>query len=544
MASYEKDSANQNAPLIAPHAWSMAGWPSESQSPDRNALEVWGYAERFSYIAGETLKLHVSCSQPSYAITVARDGAAIETVFGREGIPGRRFEVPESSFAQGCGWPVALEIPISDQWRAGFYLITLSVEKAGDRFQSEAFFVVRQSSHARNNIALLLTTSTMIAYNDWGGANHYRGIGDDPRNEIASPVLSTQRPIGRGFLMKPPDAPRESHTFSPPINWQPRYPAYEWARLFGYSRHHADAFWATYERPFVVWAEQQGYGLDYLTQHDLHFDKGCLDGYSTVAIVGHDEYWTWEMRDRIDEFVDRGGGLARFAGNFLWQVRLSEDGGTQYCYRTPDRDPATSSNPQRISTVWDFKPLGRPAAATMGLTGMGGTYNRYGVAVPRSSGGFTVYRPDHWAFEGTDLYYGDLLGGVPVNLATFELDSVEYTFRRGLPYPTFEDGAPETLEILALAPAVRGEVDRFGGRVPLNGPLEESAVIMNALGDALPLNQRESGGRGAGMIATFTRGKGEVFNGGSTEWPRALELNDPFVARMARNVLDRFTRQG
>ena len=290
----------------------------------------------------------------------------------------------------------------------------------------------------------------------------------------------------------------------------------------------------------MIWAEEQGYDLDYLTQHDLHFEERSLDGYTTVVIVGHDEYWTWEMRDRIDEFVDRGGGLARFAGNFLWQVRLSDDGNTQYCYRTPDKDPEATSNPLRTTTVWDYKPLGRPAATTMGLTGMGGTYNRYGVAAPRSSGGFTIYRPNHWAVEGTDLYYGDLLGGTPINLATYELDSVEYTFRRGLPYPTFEDGAPETLEILALAPAVRGEEDRFGGHVPLNGPMREYEAIMRALGELLPEHHHELEGRGAGMIATFTRGKGEVFNGGSTEWPRALELRDPFVSKIVRNVLDRF----
>lgn len=530
----------QDSQLIAPYAWSMSGWPSERQSSDKNALEVWGYAERFSYAPGEVLKLHVSCSQPTYSITITRDGLKPEIVYCKNGIAGRRYEAPDDSYAQGCGWPVGLEIPISGAWHPGFYLIALSVDGEEDRFQSEAFFVLRKSPESRSGVVLLLTTSTLIAYNDWGGANHYRGIGDNPRDEIASPVLSIQRPIGRGFLRKPPDAPRESHTFSPPMFWQPRYPAYEWARLFGYSRHHADAFWGTYERPFVIWAEEQGYDLDYLTQHDLHFEERSLHGYTTVVIVGHDEYWTWEMRDRIDEFVDRGGGLARFAGNFLWQVRLSDDGNTQYCYRTPDKDPEAASNPLRITTVWDYKPLGRPAATTMGLTGMGGTYNRYGVAAPRSSGGFTIYRPNHWAVEGTDLYYGDLLGGTPINLATFELDSVEYTFRRGLPYPTFEDGAPETLEILALAPAVRGEEDRFGGHVPLNGPMKESEALMRALGELLPEHHHELEGRGAGMIATFTRGKGEVFNGGSTEWPRALELRDPFVSKIVRNVLDRF----
>ena len=215
----------QDSQLIAPYAWSMSGWPSERQSSDKNALEVWGYAERFSYAPGEVLKLHVSCSQPTYSIAITRDGLKPEIVYCKNGIAGRRYEAPDDSYAQGCGWPVGLEIPISGAWHPGFYLIALSVDGEEDRFQSEAFFAVRKSPESRSGVALLLTTSTLVAYNDWGGANHYRGIGDNPRCDIASPVLSIQRPIGRGFLHKPPEAPRESHTFSPPMFWQPRYPA-------------------------------------------------------------------------------------------------------------------------------------------------------------------------------------------------------------------------------------------------------------------------------------------------------------------------------
>jgi hypothetical protein len=524
----------------APYPWSARGWPSERPSDDPDALEVWGFAERFCYLAGETLRLHVSCSAAAFSIEIMRDGARPEPVLRRTGLPGRRAATPADAYAVGCDWPVGFELIVPSAWRAGFYLVRLSVGAGEQLWESEAFFVVRRPAGRRGRMALLLTTSTMLAYNDWGGANHYRGLGDDPREDVASPVLSTRRPVARGMLRKPAGAPRDAHDFTPPMFWQPRYPAYEWARLYGYGRHHADAFWATYERPFVVWAESQGYEFDYLTQHELHFDAASLDEYACVVIVGHDEYWTWEMRDRIDAFVDRGGGLARFAGNFLWQVRLSPDGTRQFCYRIPARDPEAARDPRRATTVWDHRAVGRPAAATMGLTAMGGTYNRFGVAAPRSSGGFTIYRPEHWAFAGTDLYYGDLLGGAPTCLAAFELDSVDYTMRRGLPYPTFEDGAPETLEILALAPAVKGEEDRFDGRAPMNGPIRESQALLAAIGADLPECIREAGGRGAGMIAAFTRGRGCVFNGGSTEWPHALEVGDPFVARIVRNVLDRF----
>ena len=42
------------------------------------------------------------------------------------------------------------------------------------------------------------------------------------------------------------------------------------------------------------------------------------------------------------------------------------------------------------------------------------------------------------------------------------------------------------------------------------------------------------------MITSFKRGKGEVFNSGTTEWAHGLAANDPFVAAITRNVLDKF----
>ena len=536
-------SAGEPSHLPPAFAWSRKDWPSEGPFQAEGVLESWCYTDRFSYFPGEEVKFHFNSNADAFSMTILRDGARPIVVYRCEGMHAEPQKTPADAHAKGCQWPVGLTWVLPSDMASGFYLVVLrTVQRSGEIWEREHFFVVKTPAVHSKGMALVLTTSTLLAYNDWGGANHYRGMGDDPRSDGGSPLASTQRPIGRGFLRKPAGAPRESHPYTPGIGWAPRYDAYEWACLHGYSRHHADAFWATYERPFVVWAEQAGYKFDYLTQSDLHFDPTCLDGYRGVVIVGHDEYWSWRMRDVVDAFVDQGGGLARFGGNYQWQVRLSDDGCSQYCYRLPSLDPETGRTPHLATTVWEAKSVGRPGAHSMGLNGLGGIYNRYGVAAPRSSGGFTVYRPKHWAFEGKDLYYGDLFGGAPICLAAFEVDSVEYTFRRGLPYPTFEDGAPETLEILAMCPAVRGEEDRFGGRHPIGGPEAEVYAYNASLGSDLPDYVHEGEMRGAGMIATFTRGRGEVFNGGSTEWPYALAQGDPFVDRIVRNVLERFGR--
>ncbi len=527
--------------VTPPFAWSPKGWPSERPFTDPDVPETWVYTTKYSYDPGEIVEFHVSSSAPEFELEIIRDGSRPRTVHHERGLTAPRQEAPEDAYATGCGWTVTHTWQVPEDCESGFFLVVVRNETAHGVWEREHFVVVRAGAEKRSPIALVLTTGTLSAYNDWGGANHYRGIGDDPRNDAGSPLSSTQRPIGRGMLRKPVDAPREYHPYTPGIGWVPRYDSYEWARFNGYSRHHSDAFWATYERSFAVWAEQAGYRFDYLTQIDLQQNPQALEGYECVVVVGHDEYWSWQQRDVIDAFVDAGGGFARFAGNYQWQVRLSEDCATQYCYRLPALDPEAARTPHLATTNWEAKSVGRPGATTTGLNGLGGIYNRYGAAVPRSSGGFTVYRPEHWSFAGTDLYYGDQLGADPTFLAAFEVDSVEYTFHRGLPYPTFEDGAPENLEILAICPAAKGEEDRFGGKYPIGGPEAEVYAYNIELGDDLPDYVHENQMRGAGMIAAFSRGEGEVFNGGSTEWSNALRVGDPFVDRIVRNVLDRFT---
>jgi hypothetical protein len=46
--------------------------------------------------------------------------------------------------------------------------------------------------------------------------------------------------------------------------------------------------------------------------------------------------------------------------------------------------------------------------------------------------------------------------------------------------------------------------------------------------------------RGHAVLASFTRGKGEVFNSGTTEWAHGLGARDPFVETITHNVLRRF----
>ena len=535
---------SETPPPQAPMAWSVPGGVIEKPGHDPGKLELWCYTDEFSYGPGDEVGIKVHTTADRFDLEIVRDGHSPKTVFRREGIPGIAQQTPPDAYAVGCGWRDATTVVIDPVWTSGFYLIIVRVQTdSGHVVEREGFFIVRTTIPQNADFLLIHATSTVLAYNDWGGANHYRGLPDSSGGlDTPTPIASARRPIARGMLRKPVGAPRIPHTDVPPPHWIPRYPTYEWAWHRGYSRHHADAGWATYERPFTVWAEQAGYTVAHISQTDLHRNTDALDGYRCAVVVGHDEYWTWEMRDRIDEFVDAGGGLARFGGNYLWQVRLDADG-TQTCYKDPRHDPMTAIDPTRSSTTWDWPPIGRPAATTMGLTGLAGIYSRYGATTPRSSGGFTVYRPDHWALQDSDLYYGDTFGTVPVCIAGFEMDGVDYTFRKGQPYPTGADGAPDNLEIIAMAPAVAYARDRWNAQVPIGSPMEDAHGILEMLFEGDPPEYLRELEYGSGMVASFTRGQGEVFNAGSAEWVNGLAEREWFTERITRTVLDRFSEK-
>ena len=79
----------------------------------------------------------------------------------------------------------------------------------------------------------------------------------------------------------------------------------EWLIPNGFG-FYASSGWAQFDRHFVVWAEHEGCEFDTITQSDLYHPE-ILAHYACAIIVGHDEYWTSEMRHAIEAFVEQGG---------------------------------------------------------------------------------------------------------------------------------------------------------------------------------------------------------------------------------------------
>ena len=310
----------------------------------------------------------------------------------------------------------------------------------------------------------------------------------------------------------------------------------DYARANGISKKYASSGWAAFERPFALWCEAQGIPLDCFTQHDLHADPQLLDGYPRAVIVGHDEYWTWEMRDHLEAWLDRGGQLARFGGNFFWQTRLSPDLTTQTCYKTraEAEDPLGSTD--RLTSYWDHPQAGRPAVATMGLTGSMGVYAGWSRCAAHGAGGFTVYRPDHWSLKGTGLGYGDVLGASS-KIFGYEVDGIDYETRKGLPHAAEGTGLEGELTIVGLSPATT--LSHHTGPHDMDyfiGTLDAEEVAQTIYGEITP-ETLGLASRGNGCMAEYRRGRGAVYNAGSCEWVAGLIARERPVEVVTRNIL-------
>ena len=528
-------------------AWNSLDRALQVEFPrnDPSRIEIWGYTDQMSYAPGDTIGLHVHTTATTYDVDIYRDGVRREIVHTAAGLPGVVQDTPADAYAAGCGWSRTCDVAGSEAWRPGVYVVVLrTVDEFGDVLERETFFVLRSRSTGsdrppRTSIVHILATSTYVAYNDWGGANSYRSFRGGAMTDELSPRLSLQRPWARGFARLPHGAPRYAEFVPQQPGGQPRYPWLEWAFAHDYSRHYVDAGWATYDRPFAIWAESEGFDLDVLTLHDIHHDPTLLDGYQLAVLVGHDEYWTAAMRDAIDAFVDRGGNLARFAGNYLWQVRIEDDGRTQVCYKVPELDPLFGTpDEQLVTTIWECVEIGRPAPSTVGVSGISGTYVRLPGAAPRHSGALTVYVPEHWVFEGTDVYYADSFGGYPANIVSFETDGVDYQFRAGRPHPTGLDAVDPSFQILALAPTA-GIYEEQRTADHVIAPPSDAVALVSELRLDIDLPTSELLHYGSAAMGIVERGAGTIFAVGCSEWVAGLLQHDQTVTRITANVLRR-----
>ena len=265
--------------------------------------EIEGYASASSVAPGGSLSFHVSTKSHSFNIDVYRlgwyGGVGARRVAEARGVPGAHRAAPRPRASDGlaaCDWPVSYTLGVRPDWVSGVYLARLTGKDDGK--QAFVPFVVREGAGGtqgrqdapQDRAGLLFQSSvtTWQAYNNWGGKSLYDFNSSGGKRARR---VSFDRPygsgagawtgLGAGELLTVAHAPR-------PAGW---------------------------EYPMLRWLERSGYHLAYATDLDVHRDPDLLHGRHGFLIVGHDEYWSRVMRDRIEAARDRGTNLGIFAAN-------------------------------------------------------------------------------------------------------------------------------------------------------------------------------------------------------------------------------------
>jgi hypothetical protein len=203
-------------------------------------------------------------------------------------------------------------------------------------------FDVRGNAHSL--YVAVTPDTTYSAYNEWGGYSLYQAWTNVPVGGTAN----LQRAVKVSF-----DRP--------------------------YAVDNGSSQVLVFEADAIHWLERQGYDLSYISDVDLHQKPSQLLDHRAYLSLGHDEYWTKEMRDGVERARDKGVGLAFLGADAsYWQIRFEPDSAgtpdrTIVCYKvqTIDNDlaldPLYGQDNTLLTAHWRDPIVARPENALIGV---------------------------------------------------------------------------------------------------------------------------------------------------------------------------------
>src|SRR6267154_1779659 len=369
--------------------------------------EIEGFASATSVNRGGQITFFVNTKDPSYTIEVFRTGWYGGLAGRRETQPvtltGIAQPIPTPDPTTGlaeCNWSGGYTLTVSNtadptDWVSGIYLAKLTGSSGN---QSYIIFVVRDDSRP-SDLIYQSTETTFQAYNAWGGKSLYNF---NSTNNTPAVKVSFNRPYDDG---------------------------------------EGTGQFLSYEFDGIAYLESQGYDVTYSTDIDTHAPAAPLTQHKGWLTMGHDEYWSYEMRQNVTAARDAGVGLGFFVANSIyWQIRFEPSLLDGTANRTivgykenwqNDPDAQNTATYYLVTTRWRDSHVTLPPSPEDALIGV--MYNGH---EPVDSD-IIISNPGSWVLNGTGLKAGDHL----VGLLGYEVD-VSY------------GNAPANTEIVAHTPYV------------------------------------------------------------------------------------------
>lgn len=412
---------------------------------------IEGYCTPISVSPGKTIEFKVS-AQFNYQVTYLRlkqqaDKKAGIVMADAFQMSAGAHDTPADPWQNGCGWPTAFTLEVPAGWPSGIYAARCA-DLNGD--ETYIVFVVKPPEHQRADFAVLASTNTWNAYNGWGGRSKY--------STPPGAQLSFERP-------NPGTWPLDDGE----INHLTR-----------------SELW------ILNWLEDAGYKVDVYSDYDFHLGIDSMASYKALILTTHPEYWTLQMLDNLEKYLQQGGNLLYLGGNGVFEKVEFND--VANCLIL------LNGNPDSARPLSFLRNL-NPPRSERGILGVAFRFDNYMTFAP-----YRVERSDHRFFAGTGLANGDLIGQTGINggaASGWEMDTSE------------AGSAPDGSTVSAT-----GADDR--GSAPAN-------VQVLARGD--------NPGYGADMTYYETSGAGFVFSAGSLSFGGSL-VQDAHLQAVIRNILN------
>ncbi|MBD2772979.1 DUF4082 domain-containing protein [Iningainema tapete] len=330
---------SSNAISIENQKPGTTNWRITNQAYD----EIAGYAGATSVNKGGSLAIKVSLAQPGqFTIDVYRlgyyggsGGRLVLSSGALNGITQRACRVTNrTTRLVECNWSTSYTLAVGSDWTSGLYIAKLTDSRTGK--QSQVWFVVRDDS-STSDILFQSSFNTFLAYSNFGPVgSRYSLYPFNSTNQQRAVKVSYDRPFS--------ETTTETGEFNTLLRW---------------------------EYNMMRWLESQGYNVSYVTNVDVHSNSQLLLKHKVFLSVGHDEYWSKEQRDYVEQARDAGVNLAFFSANTAyWRVRFEnstingQPNRVMVCYK----QAATASEP---TDKFRSQLNNRPESALLGVMYVG-----------------------------------------------------------------------------------------------------------------------------------------------------------------------------
>jgi hypothetical protein len=317
-------------------------------------------------------------------------------MFGPVTVAGTHQTIPTPDPSTGfleCNWTNPYVLTTGSNWTSGIYLAKLTGTTSG--LQSYIIFVVRDDSRP-SDLLFQQSTNTYQAYNNWGGKSLYAF------NSSSAPTINTAGASSTAY-------PAVMVSYNRP-----------YAAI---NRGTGDFF--SWEFNMLAFLEQQGYDVAYTTDVDTHSSSSLLLQHKGFLMVGHDEYWSWEMRNNVKAARDAGVNLGFFSANeVFWQIRYQASAVTGAPNRTivaykeaaaQDPDASNPSMNYLMTTQWRLPHGSYPSTPEDALI------KQMYIDFEPVNGPILIGDTSNWVFSNSGLRSGDTLPG----LLGYEVDQVD-----------------------------------------------------------------------------------------------------------------------